>query len=94
MVALAITGLVLVLGPFSTALAVHHALAEADHDGHQHSDHDLCQWVQHHTGSSLTADPPALHALLQPQHEAAPFIDRHPSVQFAGRSLSRGPPLS
>lgn len=52
-------GLALVLGlvllvsaPFVHALEIHHLFAEVDHDGHQHSDFDLCQWVQHHTASS------------------------------------------
>lgn len=50
--------LLLVLAPFAGALEVHHALAAADHDGHEHSDFDLCQWVQHHTGHSLPAVMP------------------------------------
>lgn len=28
--------------PFAGALEVHHIFAEADHDGHEHSDFDLC----------------------------------------------------
>lgn len=47
--------LLLTLMPFAAALGVHHELAAADHDGHEHSDTDLCQWVQHHTGQSVLA---------------------------------------
>ena len=46
--------LLLAIAPFAVAQDVHHELAAADTDGHEHSDTDLCQWVQHHTSSSLT----------------------------------------
>ncbi|MDX2347426.1 MAG: hypothetical protein QNK38_01090 [Nitrospirota bacterium] len=39
--------------PFGHALEIHHIFSEIDHDGHQHSDFDLCQWVQQHTSNSL-----------------------------------------
>ncbi|PJA77845.1 MAG: hypothetical protein CO149_07255 [Nitrospirae bacterium CG_4_9_14_3_um_filter_51_5] len=59
--------LVLVLGllllssiPFVPALEIHHLFADVDHDGHQHSDFDLCQWIQHHTSNSLVWDVPPL----------------------------------
>jgi hypothetical protein len=48
------------LAPFASALEIHHALAAADDDGHQHSESDVCQWVQHHTGSLLAACQPSL----------------------------------
>ncbi len=54
-------GLVLLLvtfAPFAVAQDVHHELAAADHDGHEHSDTDLCQWVQHHTAGSLDVGVP------------------------------------
>jgi len=48
--------LLLALAPLAVAQDVHHELAAADHDGHEHSDTDLCQWVKHHaTGSLSTA---------------------------------------
>lgn len=51
--------LLLAIAPFAVAQDVHHELAAADSDGHEHSDNDLCQWVQHHTSGSLTiAVPP------------------------------------
>ena len=62
-------GLALILGlvllssiPFVHALEIHHLFADVDHDGHQHSDFDLCQWVQHHTANSLIWDGPRLPA--------------------------------
>ena len=50
--------LMLVIAPFAVAQDVHHELAAADHDGHEHSDTDLCQWVQHHTAGSLDVGTP------------------------------------
>ena len=46
--------------PFGHALEIHHLFSSIDHDGHQHSDFDLCQWVQQHTSSSLAFDFPLL----------------------------------
>ena len=45
--------LLLAMAPFAAALEIHHQLAAADHDGHEHSDFDLCYWVQHHSSGSL-----------------------------------------
>ena len=50
--------LLLALAPFAVAQDVHHELAVADTDGHEHSDTDLCQWVQHHTSCSLDVGGP------------------------------------
>ncbi len=44
--------------PFGHALEIHHIFSAIDHDGHQHSDSDLCQWVQQHTSTSLAWDHP------------------------------------
>ena len=49
--------MLLVMVPFGSALAVHHDFAEVDHDGHQHSDFDLCKWVEHHASGSFTIQP-------------------------------------
>lgn len=91
-IALAVALLLVVIAPFSTALAIHHELAEADHDGHEHSDTDLCQWVQYHTGHSLAADVPAICSLFRP---AEPKF--HPQLVFCSLLLpdslaSRAPP--
>jgi hypothetical protein len=54
-------GLVLLSSiPFAHALEIHHLFAEVDHDGHQHSDFDLCQWIQHHTSNSIVWDASGL----------------------------------
>jgi len=52
--------IILGLAPFAVAQDVHHELAAADTDGHEHSDNDLCQWVQHHTTGSVDCDVPKL----------------------------------
>ncbi len=61
-VALGLVLLLLAFAPFAVAQDVHHELAAADHDGHEHSDTDLCQWVQHHTAGSLDVGAPLLTA--------------------------------
>ncbi len=61
-VALGLVLLSLAFAPFAVAQDVHHELAAADHDGHEHSDTDLCQWIQHHTAGSLDAGVPLLTA--------------------------------
>src|SRR5215467_13931205 len=48
----------LAIAPFAVAQDVHHELAAADTDGHEHSDTDLCQWVQHHTSGSIDLGGP------------------------------------
>src|SRR5438552_11391746 len=50
----------LVFAPLAATLELHHALGEADQDGHQHSAADLCSWVQSHIASSLVGDAPVL----------------------------------
>src|SRR5882672_325850 len=54
--------LLLAIAPFAVAQDVHHELAAADTDGHEHSDTDLCQWVKHHTAGSLVNGAPLLTA--------------------------------
>ena len=91
---LALAGLLLALAPFAVALEVHHELAAADDDGHQHSDTDLCQWVQHHTGSSLLADAPVPAA---PHEQAGPIQHIVPvllSFDLQGSVSPRAPPRS
>ena len=61
-VAIGLVLLLLAIAPFAVAQDVHHELAAADHDGHEHSDTDLCQWVKHHTAGSLDVGAPALTA--------------------------------
>lgn len=57
-VALGMICIILGLAPFAVAQDVHHELAAADSDGHEHSDTDICQWVQHHSAGSVDLDIP------------------------------------
>jgi hypothetical protein len=86
--------LLLILAPFAVAQDVHHELAAADHDGHEHSDHDLCQWVQHHTtGSLVIAIPPLACWAAISEHDWIPVTVL---ISASSRSLgpSRAPPRS
>src|SRR5881296_4725542 len=93
-VALTLALTLLALAPFAAAIEVHHALAAADFDGHQHSDSDLCQWVQHHTGSSLIADAPVLRTLHAQVQRSQPVSQTLLAFDLPGFSPPRGPPLS
>jgi hypothetical protein len=90
-----ITGLVLLLltlAPFAVAQDVHHELAAADTDGHEHSDNDLCQWVQHHTSGSIDVGGPVFSAwALVSQHDVPPQSVLL-SVEFVSVGPSRAPP--
>src|SRR5256712_13710568 len=58
---LALLGICLLAFPsLAVTLELHHALGEADQDGHQHSAADLCSWVQSHTSSSIVGGAPVL----------------------------------
>lgn len=52
--------LLMALAPFAVAQDVHHELAAADADSHEHSDTDICQWVQHNTAGSVDCEVPRL----------------------------------
>jgi hypothetical protein len=84
--------LLLVLAPFAVAQDIHHELAAADTDGHEHSDNDLCQWVQHHTAGSLDQDVPRLAfcELVHPHELPAepPLL----SLDLSSIGHSRAPP--
>lgn len=93
LVALLLACLLLAMAPFATALEIHHELAAVDYDGHEHSDTDLCQWVQYHTGHSLTGDAPVPCAFLA---HAPPQVLRAPilvSQSLPASRASRAPPL-
>ena len=86
--------LLLAIAPFAVAQDVHHELAAADHDGHQHSDTDLCQWVQHHTAGSLDLDAPLLTAQEFVDLLALPADSVLLSVGLSTPGPSRAPPRS
>lgn len=93
-IALALTLILLALAPFASALEIHHELAAADQDGHQHSDSDLCQWVQHHTGHSLDIVVPAVERFVDAGLHRFPPPATLLSVGLISSTPSRAPPLS
>ena len=93
-VAIGLVLLLLAIAPFAVAQDVHHELAAADHDGHEHSDTDLCQWVQHHTAGSLEDGAPVftaeeLVALLELPADSVLL-----SFELSTLGPSRAPPRS
>lgn len=90
--ALALAALLLAMGPFAVALGVHHALAAADHDGHEHSDTDLCQWVQAHSTASLLAPVVDPGRFLAPERHDPPPPAALVSAQLLSFQPSRAPP--
>jgi len=85
--------LFLCLLPFAGALEVHHIFAEVDHDGHEHSDFDLCQWVQAHGSGSIDLDHGNLEIPLQVEKEQWHTSEViFPSIALTSQE-SRGPPL-
>jgi hypothetical protein len=88
----ALVVLLLALAPFAVAQDVHHELAAADTDGHEHSDNDLCQWVQHHTAGSLDVDVPQLAFCELVRHHEPPSEPVLLSFEFSFVGPSRAPP--
>ena len=89
---MALAGMLLALAPFAVALEVHHELAAADQDGHQHSDTDLCQWVQHHTSGSIDLGGPTFSAWEAVGQHELPAQSVLLSVELASVGPSRAPP--
>jgi len=86
--------LLLAIAPFAVAQDVHHELAAADHDGHEHSDTDLCQWVQHHTAGSLDVGAPILTACEFVNLLELPADSVLLSIDLSLIGPSRAPPRS
>jgi len=93
-ISLAMLVILLGLAPFAVAQDVHHELAAADHDGHEHSDTDLCQWVQHHMAGSVDLDVPKPAACDQVGHQELPPESVQLSVNLSFVGPSRAPPQS
>ncbi|MEY4706187.1 MAG: hypothetical protein RL042_2392 [Nitrospirota bacterium] len=93
-VSLGLVLLLLTIAPFAVAQDVHHELAAADHDGHEHSDTDLCQWVQHHTAGSLDVGAPILTACEFVNLLELPADSVLLSFELSTIGPSRAPPLS
>ena len=77
----------------ANALDIHHIFADVDHDGHEHSDFDLCQWVQQHTCGSLVIDPPVLGSQINGTFIPVLFRLNIFSSQIVRTGDSRAPPL-
>ena len=86
--------LLLAIAPFAVAQDVHHELAAADHDGHEHSDTDLCQWLQHHTAGSLDVDVSHLSVCDLVRNQDPPVESVLLSVDLSDVGPSRAPPCS
>lgn len=84
--------LLLAMAPFAVAQDVHHELAAADDDGHEHSDADLCQWVQHHTSGSLDLSGPVFTVWEIVGHYDVPPQSVLLSAEFSSVGPSRAPP--
>ncbi|MBI5410718.1 MAG: hypothetical protein HZA21_01870 [Nitrospirae bacterium] len=92
---LAVLGLsLLAFAPLAATLELHHALGEADEDGHQHSAADLCSWVQSHVSSSIVGCAPILAS--QPAQPAleTPYHDRIVEHLLLASLPARAPPAS
>ena len=85
--------ILVVLAPFASALEIHHALAAADDDGHEHSASDLCQWVQQHTGSSVLAIVPTLRSSPVCIVYESPRPALLVSARLTSLGHSRAPPI-
>jgi len=86
--------LLLAIAPFAVAQDVHHELAAADTDGHEHSDTDICQWVQHHTAGSLDVDVSHLSVCDLVRNQDPPVESVLLSVDLSDVGPSRAPPCS
>lgn len=84
--------LLMALAPFAVAQDVHHELAAVDSDGHEHSENDLCQWVQHHTAGSLDLDVPRPAFCELVEHHEQPAEQVWLSVALSSVGPSRAPP--
>jgi hypothetical protein len=93
-VAIGLVILLLAIAPFAVAQDVHHELAAADHDGHEHSDTDLCQWLQHHTGGSLDVGAPLFAAQKLVDLLELPADSVLLSFELSTPGPSRAPPCN
>jgi len=85
---------VLVLVPLTGVLEIHHVLGEGEHHEQQHSDFDLCTWLEVQVSSTVVlAVPDFLH---QTHRFSGKVFDpvRGPFQKSATSDISaRGPPL-
>jgi len=88
----ALVCLLLALTPMGVTLELHHALGAEDADGHEHSDSDLCQWIQHHIGTSVVTDVPDLVSCGLVARQDNQLHDLYSSTRFSQAGPPRGPP--
>ena len=81
------------LPTFASALEIHHFFAEVDHDGHEHSDSDLCQWVQANGSGSTNFDQSDSHIFFHVRQEQLFALKSIYSFLTFTFQDSRGPPL-
>jgi hypothetical protein len=93
-ISLAVVTALLAITPFVAVLEVHHLLAAADQDGHEHSDTDLCQWVQHHAGSSIQPVIPTVCSVPTAGQHELPVPALLISSALTALDPARGPPIS
>ncbi len=89
----AVLGLALLaFAPLAATLELHHALGEADQDGHQHSAADVCSWVQSHVSSSLVGCAPVLVSAPATPAPETPYHDRIVEHLLLVNLPARAPP--
>ena len=86
--------ILLVIAPFAVAQDIHHELAAVDHDGHEHSDSDICQWVQQHICGSFTIALPPLASWDRISDQAWFPVTILVSSSFVRIDSTRAPPRS
>lgn len=84
---------VLVLVPLAGVLEIHHVLGEGEHHEHQHSDFDLCTWLEVQVSSTVALAVPEFlqHIYLASGKVFDPF---HAPIQKSAtfEKSPRGPP--
>ncbi len=91
----AVLGLALLaFAPLAATLELHHALGEADQDGHQHSAADVCSWVQSHVSSSIVGCAPVLASQPAAPALETPYHDRIVEHLLLANLPARAPPAS
>jgi hypothetical protein len=83
---------VVVFPPLVGVLELHHALGDADQDGHQHSAADLCSWVSH-ASSSLAACTPVRASEANVVPSEYQYEDHFVPHLFLRDLPARGPPF-
>ena len=92
-IAVFVSLIVFCLPIFANALEIHHIFAEVDHDGHEHSDSDLCQWVQANGSGSTNFDQSDSHIFFHVRQEQLSVPESIYSFLTFTFQASRGPPL-